>query len=158
MEIHDITGSSIVSRWIDAFNAHDVTSIVALYADDAELFDSGMPRPRYGRDEIHGWFSWRFRSTPTISYTPTGQIHIDDERVVVKWVVRGHGPRLVGARSFETPGESIFTLRDDRIYKQRGNYDHLSVLKQVFPPFKWLPDGVARLVYALYLRRGGITV
>src|SRR5689334_20474680 len=101
METHDITGSSVVSQWIDAFNAHNVTSIVALYADDAELFDSGMPRPRCGRDEIQGWFSWRFRSTPTISYTPTGQVSTDQERMVVKWVARGHGPRLLGARPFE---------------------------------------------------------
>lgn len=157
MEIQDIAGGSVVRQWVAAFNAHDVTSIVALYADDAELFDSGMPRPRYGRNEIQGWFSWRFRSTPTISYTPTGEISTDQGRVVVKWVARGQGPRILGGRSFEAPGESVFTLRDDHIYKQRGSYDHLSVLKQVFPLFKWLPNSVANLAYALYLRRGGIS-
>jgi hypothetical protein len=39
----------LVNQWVEAFNAHDVSSIVALYADDAQLFDSGMKHPRRGR-------------------------------------------------------------------------------------------------------------
>src|SRR5258708_30423966 len=64
----------LVNQWVEAFNAHDVSSIVTLYADDADLFDSGMKHPRHGRSEIEHWFARRFSDLPTITYTPTNQL------------------------------------------------------------------------------------
>ena len=146
-----------VSRWIAAFNAHNVTAIVALYKDDASLFDSGMKRPRQGQSEITNWFTWRFTSMPSISYTPHGQFVDDDGRLVVRWTARGVGPRLPGlsSRSFQVEGESRFVLHDRLIADQRGTYDHLSVLRQIIPALQWLPEGVARSIYSLYLWRSG---
>jgi|SRR6266487_120458 len=144
-----------IDRWITAFNTHDIATIVSLYMDDAELFDSGMPRPRAGRAEIEHWFRWRFRSVP-ITYMPVDQVPGEDEQVVVSWIARGRGPRALLARPFQVDGKSYFTLRDGLIQKQHGVYDHTSVLKQVVPPLRWLPPTVARFVYTLYLRRGGL--
>lgn len=152
-------GDAIVSRWIEAFNAHDVAAIVRLYKDDAELRDSGMDRPRCGREEIERWFTWRFRSMPSISYAPQEQRFREDEQIVVRWTARGAGPRflLVGrfSGSFQVEGESRFTLHDGLIVRQRGIYDHLSVLRQVIPLLKWLPEGVVHWIYSLYLWRNG---
>ena len=64
----------LVHQWIEAFNAHNVSAIVALYADNAELFDSGMKHPRHGRKEIERWFSTRFQTIPSITYTPVYQL------------------------------------------------------------------------------------
>jgi hypothetical protein len=150
-----ITLHPLIDRWITAFNAHDVATIVTLYMDDAELFDSGMPRPRAGRAEIGHWFRWRFRSVP-ITYTPVDQSHGADGQVVVSWIARGRGPRALLARPFQVAGKSYFTLSGDLIQKQHGVYDHTSVLKQVVPPLRWLPPVVARFVYTLYLRRAGL--
>ncbi|TMB90146.1 MAG: nuclear transport factor 2 family protein, partial [Chloroflexi bacterium] len=61
---------TLVNRWIEAFNEHNVSAIVALYADNAELFDSGMKHPRRGRKEIERWFIKRFQSMPSITYIP----------------------------------------------------------------------------------------
>jgi hypothetical protein len=145
-----------VSRWIEAFNAHEVAALVRLYKDDAELLDSGMKRPRQGRSEIESWFTWRFR-TPSITYTPREQHVTEDGQIVVKWTARGDGPRFLGrlTRPFQVEGESHFTLHDGLIVRQRGTYDHLSVLRQVIPLLQWLPEGVARLIYSLYLWRNG---
>ena len=63
--------SALVNSWIAAFNAHDVERIVTLYAEDAELFDTGMRHVRKGHNEIRSWFTQRFRQMPTIQYTPT---------------------------------------------------------------------------------------
>lgn len=130
---------SVANQWIEAFNSHDVNAIVALYADDAELFDSGMKHPRRGRVEIERWFTSRFRTMPSIRYTPTGQI-FEGERATVLWTTYGRSPRLLGfySRPFQVDGVSIFTFQDGRIQKQRGYYDHLSVLEQILPPIKWL--------------------
>lgn len=145
MQDHEHTvgtmNAAIVNRWIEAFNAHDVAAIVSLYARDAELFDTGMKRPRRGRREIEQWFTTRFRTMPTITYTPSTHL-FSGEQAAVTWTASGHTPRLLGlswlSRPFQTDGVSIFTLRDDLILQQRGYYDHFGVIQHAFPPLKWL--------------------
>ena len=133
--------NELAHRWIDAFNNHDVPTIVALYTEDAELFDSGMKRPRHGQREIERWFTRRFRDMPSIMYTPTS-LFFAEVQVAVHWRTSGRllyilGQRWLG-RSFEIEGVSIFTIRNGLIQKQRGYYDHLSMLQQILPPLKWL--------------------
>ena len=131
----------IVNQWIAAFNEHNVSVLVSLYADDAELYDSGMRYPRRGRAEIGRWFTVRFQTMPTITYIPASQLFMG-EQAAVTWTTHGRSPRLLGqkwlARPFQVDGVSIFTLKDGRIHKQRGYYDHLATLEQVLPPLKWL--------------------
>ncbi len=122
------TPDAVARRWIATFNAHDAVAIVALYREDAELFDSGMKRPCKGRGEIARWFRWRFSSTPTISYTAGRVQSMGDGQVVVNWIVRG---------------------------KQRGSYDHLLVLRQIIPALRGLPAICATMVYAIYMWRKG---
>jgi steroid delta-isomerase-like uncharacterized protein len=132
--------SALVNRWIEAFNRHDVAGIVALYADDAELFDTGMKCPRHGRNEIKLWFSKRFRTMPSITCILTGQFFAE-EQVAIAWTTYGRTPRLLGqpwlSRRFQVDGVSVFTIQDGLIAKQRGYYDHLSVIEQIVPPLKW---------------------
>jgi len=132
---------AVVEQWIAAFNAHDVPAIVALYTIDAELSDSGMKHPRRGRAEIERWFTWRFRSMPTITYTSTNQLFAT-EHAAVLWTARGRSPRILGqawlSRPFQVNGVSIFTIRDGHIQTQHGYYDHLSAVEQALPPLKWL--------------------
>ncbi len=129
-----------VRQWVEAFNAHDVEAIVALYMDDAELFDSGMKHPRHGRQAIEQWFRTRFHTMPTIRYTLTGLIFMEEKQAAVSWTARGRGPRLLGqawlARPFQVDGVSVFTLQDGRIQKQRGYYDHFTTVEQILPPLK----------------------
>jgi|SRR5579859_206475 len=131
----------VVQRWIDAFNRHQVSDLVALYAPDAELFDVGMKRRRKGHREIEAWFATRFRMTPTITYTPHAQF-VSDEQFAVQWTTRGRLERLLGqkwlGRPFTVDGVSIFHIENGLIQQQRGYYDHLSLVEQIVPPLKWL--------------------
>lgn len=147
-----------VRQWIAAFNAHDAKALAALYAEDAELFDSGMPGPRRGRAEIEQWFNWRFRSTPTITYTETAARANGEASYEITWIASGVGPKVLGlgGRAFETPGKSAFGLGEGQIIRQRGTYDHLSVLRQIIPLLAHLPRFVAESIYALYLWRNGV--
>ena len=72
-----------VSQWIKAFNAHDVGAMVALYTDDAVLFDSGMKAARRGRGEIERWFTTRFHTMPSIRYVPNGQVFMENGQAAV---------------------------------------------------------------------------
>ena len=131
-----------MNQWIEAFNAHDVAQIVALYTEDAELFDTGMKQPRRGRAEIERWFSTRFRVMPTIAYTPQAYL-VGEGQAAVSWRASGHTPPLLRqrwlSRPFEVDGISLFTLRDDLIQQQHGFYDHLAIAERVLPPLRWLP-------------------
>lgn len=134
---------AIINRWIAAFNAHDVTAIVELYSENAELSDPGMKKGLCrGRTEIERWFTTRFRTMPTIAYTPHEQIAAD-EYAVVTWTARAINRRLLGIpRAFQVDGVSVFALRDGLIQRQRGYYDHLAAVEQILPPVKWLPTRV----------------
>jgi steroid delta-isomerase-like uncharacterized protein len=131
----------LVQRWIEAFNGHDVKAIVGLYVNDAELYDSGMRYPRRGKEEIERWFTTRFGTVPSIRYTPKSQI-FSEGQAVVTWIATGKSPRLLGqtwlSRPLSVDGVSIFTFGDGYIQRQRGYYDHLTVLEQVLPPLKWV--------------------
>ena len=139
---------TLVNRWIEAFNEHNVSAIVALYADNAELFDSGMKHPRRGRKEIERWFIKRFQSMPSITYIPVYHLFplyqlFNEAQAAVTWTASGKTPRLLGlpwfSRPFQVEGVSIFTFHDGLIQRQRGYYDHLSVLERILPPLKILP-------------------
>ncbi len=52
------TIDSLLSQWIDAFNAHDLDRHMALYAEDAMLFGS-TDELQDGRDAIRGYFAGR---------------------------------------------------------------------------------------------------
>jgi len=136
------TISTLVYRWIAAFNAHNVEQIAALYTENAELFDSGMKRPRRGRDQITSWFVQRFRQMPTIQYTPYQNFFKESEGTI-QWIVRGHTPPVLRQRwlmrPFEVEGVSIFRMDHGLISWQHGYYDHLHIVEQVLPPLKWLP-------------------
>lgn len=132
----------LVNQWVEAFNAHNVASIVALYADDADLFDSGMKHPRHGRSEIEHWFARRFSDMPTITYTPTNQLFASGYAAML-WTASGRSPRILGqswlSRPFQVDGVSIFTFHNGHIQSQQGYYDHLSILERILPPLTWLP-------------------
>jgi steroid delta-isomerase-like uncharacterized protein len=138
----NISLQASIGQWIEAFNTHNVAAIVALYGDNAELFDAGMKRPRRGRAEIERWFQSRFHTMPSITYMPSSQILLQENMAAITWTTQGNGPRLLNLPFFSRPihvdGVSVFTFVDGLIQKQRGYYDHLAVLEQVFPPLKWL--------------------
>ncbi|HEX4204595.1 MAG TPA: nuclear transport factor 2 family protein [Ktedonobacteraceae bacterium] len=158
--VSTLPADSPVNAWIIAFNAQDVPAIVALYAEDAELFDSGMHRSRRGRMEIEAWFRLRFRSMPGNVYAPGEPLQVDEQGAVVPWTLYGRGPRLLGqgwlSRPFQVDGTSTFTLHAGKIYRQYGRYDHLAVLKQILPVLRYCPAVVARWIYSVYLRRHGL--
>ncbi|GCE05784.1 nuclear transport factor 2 family protein [Dictyobacter aurantiacus] len=136
---------SLARQWIAAFNAHDVEAIVALYHQDAELNDAGMKYPRRGKQAIRTWFEQRFSSMPTITYTPNEYLYTSETRAVVAWTTHGQSPAPRGSRwlrwlsrPFQVDGVSVFILSDGLIARQRGYYDHLTVVQQIVPMLRWL--------------------
>jgi imidazolonepropionase-like amidohydrolase len=65
------TPAAIVQRQVEAYNAHDVEGFVAIYAEDAEIFNSpGAPAPRLaGRESIRADYSALFQEFPSAHCT-----------------------------------------------------------------------------------------
>ncbi|MFT3870314.1 MAG: nuclear transport factor 2 family protein [Nibricoccus sp.] len=55
-----ITSESVVQRQLEAFNARDLTALLSIYADDAELFEYPSKLVARGTEELRARFSARF--------------------------------------------------------------------------------------------------
>lgn len=98
-----MTPSAVAGRWIHHFNAHDVASVVALYAEGGR-HTSPRIRALYpetngelvGRSAIAEWWIAALRQTPDLQYE-------------VSWVV-GNGAVAFVEYIRHAPGETDMTV------------------------------------------------
>ena len=105
-------------EWLDAFNAHDVDRLVALYADDAT---HTSPKIRalhpetggklLGRAQLAAW--WRDANTrlPGLRYQPFA-LTADDDRVLIEYLRHAPGEPPI-------PVAEAFDVRDGKIVASR---------------------------------------
>ena len=95
---------SIAARWFDAFNAHDLEALLALYADDAEHFSPKLKARRpetnglvRGKAALRDWWREAFDRLPSLRYETIG-LTADDERVFMEYIrhVEGEEDLRVG--------------------------------------------------------------
>ena len=60
---NDTTAESVVQRQLDAFNARDIDALLAVYADDAQLFEHPAKLVARGSAELRQRFTLRFQET-----------------------------------------------------------------------------------------------
>jgi ketosteroid isomerase-like protein len=110
------TGSteSIVEKFNDAFNRHDVDAIMALMTHDC-VFENTFPAPdgeRYqGQHDVRAFWSRLFHDTPTAHFETEDQFATDD-RCAVRWRYTytshdGHRGHIRGV--------DIFRVRDGKV-------------------------------------------
>jgi hypothetical protein len=75
----------VVQRQFDAYNARDVDALVAIYADDARLYEHPDKLQARGSAEIRARFAGRFRESNLhavlLNRIVVGDLVIDHERV-----------------------------------------------------------------------------
>jgi hypothetical protein len=113
-----MTPAAIAALWVRHFNAHDVTSLVRLYAEDGR---HTSPRIRelhpetdgdlIGRSALAEWWEASLRKMPTLQYE-TLAIVGDDERAYVEYV--RHAPPEP-----DTVVVERFDVRDGQIVSSR---------------------------------------
>lgn len=76
---------AIVQRQLDAYNARDIDALLALYANDAELFEHPSKLLASGHDELRRRFASRFEEpqlhAALLKRIVSGNIVIDHEKV-----------------------------------------------------------------------------
>jgi uncharacterized protein (TIGR02246 family) len=72
---------AFISRWVAAFNAHDLDTHMALYAEDAMLFGS-VDELQHGRASIRRYFGGRGPDVRVKSY-PMPEVRILSPNIVI---------------------------------------------------------------------------
>jgi steroid delta-isomerase-like uncharacterized protein len=113
-----MTTLEIARAWLDAFNAHDVDALVALYADDCS---HTSPKIRtlhpetggklLGKAALAAWWKDANARLPNLRYEPTA-ITGDGERAVIEYI--RHAPI-----DPPLPVAEAFDVRDGRIVASR---------------------------------------
>lgn len=80
-----IDSASVVQRQLDAFNARDVDALLAVYAEDAQMFEHPSKLLASGTAELRERFTTRFQEpnlrAVLLSRTVMGQTVVDFEEV-----------------------------------------------------------------------------
>ena len=112
------TSTAIARAWLDAFNAHDVDALVALYADDCT---HTSPKIRalhpdtggqlVGKPALARWWRDANARLPNLRYEPTA-IVAGDETVIIEYL--RHAPNEP-----TMPVAEAFDVRHGRIVASR---------------------------------------
>ena len=72
-----MSSNKITTAWLDAYNARDPHALIALYHDDAEVFQVAAGPPLRGRDALPENFAAFFAAFPDNYTNPVNVIHTD---------------------------------------------------------------------------------
>jgi len=82
---NDTTPESVVQRQLDAFNARDIDALLAVYADDAQLFEHPSKLVAQGSAELRERFTARFQEpnlrAALLQRIVAGSMVVDHEKV-----------------------------------------------------------------------------
>ena len=108
---NDTTAESVVQRQLDAFNARDIDALLAVYADDTQLFEHPAKLVARGSAELRQRFTLRFQETnlhaALLKRIVAGSMVVDHEKVI----------RTFPEGAGEIELVMIYEVKEDRIAK-----------------------------------------
>lgn len=82
---------SLVERWVEAFNAHDLEALLALFHDDAvHVSPKIMQRVLRGKVALRGWWAGAMQRLPQLHYEMTA-LTVRGDRAVLEYVRHNPG-------------------------------------------------------------------
>jgi ketosteroid isomerase-like protein len=106
---------TLLTRFMDAWNAHDVDALLDCMTEDGIFHASAGPAPfgatAAGRDALRQAYAAVWQVFPDAAWTE-GRHFIAGDRAVSEWIFKG--TRTDGTR-VEVKGCDLFTIRDGRI-------------------------------------------
>ncbi len=109
---------AIARQWFDAFNAHDLAKLLALYANDAAHYSPKLkvrnPETNgliIGKDALRLWWKDSFERLPSLKYAPQ-QFIADEHKVFMEYI------RYVDGEENMTVGE-VLEIKDGLIIASR---------------------------------------
>jgi steroid delta-isomerase-like uncharacterized protein len=119
----------------DLFNAHDVQSASAYFAEDAELRDVSVARPASGPQQIAAIYARQLDALPD-SVVRVDRMVAEGDMVVVEWTLAGtHRGRMLGIPATGKPvsfkGVSLLRYRANMIVTDTRIWDLAGLLRQI---------------------------
>jgi limonene-1,2-epoxide hydrolase len=92
-----MTNIQIAHRWLDAFNQHDIETLLKLYDEDAEHYSPKLKihRPETiglikGKPALRNWWTDAFKRLPELHYKKI-KLTADDEQVFIEYIRQNPG-------------------------------------------------------------------
>jgi ketosteroid isomerase-like protein len=114
------TPIDIATRWLDAFNRHDLEALLELYHEDAEHFSpklkqrlpetNGMIR---GKEALRMWWDDAFRRLPGLTYTEK-LLTANSERVFIEYLREVRGEEIFSVAEVLEIMDGL--IRSSRVY------------------------------------------
>jgi len=128
------------TRWIDAWNSHEVDRLLALMSEDIEYRDDARPKPMRGHADVREFLEAGWRAFPDMTFELLSGPYVipGEPRAAFHW--RGWAthtgplepPGLAPTgRRWEIDGADFHEYRDGRVCKLRIAFDMLSVSRQL---------------------------
>ncbi len=125
----------LIARWAEAYNNHDVESLIELYDEEVVNVQQPYSHPVQGMEAMREVFRKTFLAFP--------DIHIDIEKALeqedgaaIEWIFSGtmrgefagHPPT---GRRFSMRGCEVFRFREGLIVSQHGYWDKQTMFSQL---------------------------
>ncbi len=128
------------TRWLDAWNSHEVDRLLALMSEDIEYRDDAWPKPMRGHADVREFLEATWRAMPDMTFELLSGPYVipGEPRAALHW--RGWathtGPLeppgfAPTGRRWEQDGVDFHEYRDGRVCKLRITFDMLSVSRQL---------------------------
>jgi steroid delta-isomerase-like uncharacterized protein len=132
MGIPEITQA--LTRETEAWNAHDADRVAACYAEDAVLYDVGLPEPLRGRAAIRDSVAGYLAAFSDF-HADVGEPIVSGNRAAQEWKVTGtNDGELLGipptGKSATTYGCGTAEFGEDGLIHRGGNYWNAAALMQ----------------------------
>ena len=133
MGISEIT--QVLKRETEAWNAHDADGVAACYAEDAKLYDVGLPEPLRGRAAIRDSVAAYLAAFSDFHAENLGEPIVSGNRTAQEWKVTGtNDGELMGiaptGNSATTYGCGTAEFGEDGLIHRAGNYWNVAALMQ----------------------------
>jgi steroid delta-isomerase-like uncharacterized protein len=131
-----MTDDALIRRWAEAWNAHDVDALTALYTNDAVYEDVPFGLICTGHDEVRKLFESNFVTFGDDFRVDDVSGFRSDDRGVLLWTMSGTQigdmlGRPSNGLQMSVRGTSVIDLRGDLIAHQSDFWDSATALRQL---------------------------
>lgn len=128
-----------VTRWVEAWNAHDADGLLALCTPEAVWTDPSLPEPAVGPENVRAFLAetWAIFPDLTFRLIASPLIATGGPEAAQLWRMSGTflGPSPPGfaptGKRVEQDGIDLYTFRDDLVTDYRTLYDVAETARQM---------------------------
>ena len=133
---------TVIDKYNDAWNRHDVDAIVAMHTDDSVFHNHTSGGEAVGREAIRRIVSGVFQTFPDIHFE-LRRLYVRDDLVVQEWTASAthRNPVKYKNETLEPTGQTIrwdgmdvIPMRDGRVARKDVYADSMSYLRQLGAP------------------------